>query len=73
MAPAVGTGGKDTVWYSSQDRKHRPGWHYLRMRSRLIFSLLVRTSLFCPARFPPQLEDGESAGGSGDTGGLSAK
>lgn len=62
MAPAVGTGGGQTVWFCSQDRKHRPGWHYLKMLLRLVFCLLVRISLYCPAGFPPWPEGRGSAG-----------
>ena len=59
VAPAVGTGCGQTMWYHSQDRKHRPGWHYLRMLLRLVFCLLVRISLYCPAGFPPWPQAGD--------------
>ena len=62
MASAVGTGDGQTVWFCSQDKKHRPGWHYLRMLLRLVFCLLVRISLYCPAGFPPWPEGRGSAG-----------
>lgn len=62
MAPAVGTGGGQTVRYCSQDRKHRPGWNYLRVLLRLVFCLLVRISLYCPAGFPPWPKGRGSAG-----------
>ena len=54
--------GVDTVQYCSQDRKHRPGWHYLRVLLWLGFCLLVRISLCCPAGFPPWPKGRGSAG-----------
>ena len=66
LQASCGTSCGDWGWtdrvYCSQDRKHRPGWHYLRMLLRLVFCLLVRISLYCPAGFPPWPEGRGSAG-----------